>query len=299
MLGKLFSYDMKALSRILFPVHCAALALGVVGMLVAFWWNAYADTHSMYLPLASSEGGWFAEPKLNPDYQLIQTVCNAVTVLCWIAILCTTIATFIVPIHRFYSNLLTDEGHLTLTLPVSASQIVTAKALAALLWIVIDVAVITACGILTLLGVAGLEEFEAVINVVGSVYGILGGAFETITDQGVFYLPYQLKGLLFILLGFWSSVMIAYLAFTLGGRAQRRKVLAGILWYLGISWGASLVSSVVSSFVGIALGQGSDTLFFVTMFRAALNASFVMAVVEIVAAFLLTRYMLARKVDAA
>ena len=53
------------------------------------------------------------------------------------------IFTYIYSGYHFHKNVFTDQGYLTNTLPVTPSQLLLSKELAALLWLLIDVVVIS------------------------------------------------------------------------------------------------------------------------------------------------------------
>lgn len=107
MLGKLLKYEFKATSRIFIPLLLLLVILTPITKIM--------------ISLDIFKG--FAE--IIPTLTIM-----SYTVL--IIALCVT--AFIFMIYRFYKNLLTEEGYLMFTLPVSVHSIVLSKAIVAFFW---------------------------------------------------------------------------------------------------------------------------------------------------------------------
>lgn len=114
MLGKLLKHEMIALSRYLLPLHIIFLIASVIGHF----------TISLHI------GSY-------PKY-----VTALVIFAYFVLFIAISLTTFILVAMRFYKNLFTDEGYLTLTLPATAGQHLASKSLAAILWFMLDFAVI-------------------------------------------------------------------------------------------------------------------------------------------------------------
>ncbi|MFR1640611.1 MAG: hypothetical protein ACLSVD_16565 [Eggerthellaceae bacterium] len=142
MLEKLFKYDMKALSRVLVPLHIAALALAAVACICGFVGFSMGE--------ASMSSG-----SMSNAAELIAAAMLVALAFSVLGIFSATIATIVVIIHRFYKNLFTDEGYLTLTLPVTANQIMLSKVLAGSLWLLIDALVVLASAFAVSLAATG------------------------------------------------------------------------------------------------------------------------------------------------
>lgn len=232
MLGKLLKYDLKALSRVLIPVHLAALAVAAVACAAAF--TGYAVNE---LPAASASD--YTEP--------VTALAALVLVMGVLALACVAAATFIVILWRFYKNLFTDEGYLTLTLPAQPSQQLGSKLIAGLIWMVVDAVVVFACLVVI---IAAADGFTGALDLGSSVpYWVMRAS----TGYGMFGL-YQDPTLLELLGACLQTLaqmafglLMAYAAFSLGAAlAARHKVAAGIGLYVALSWGYGLLSGVVS-----------------------------------------------------
>ena len=231
MLGNLFKYDLRALSWVLVPLHVAVLGVAVVAGIAGFAGYVVGDS-----PMGD------ALPSTVPLSGMIM----AVFVLCLLAMFSASIATMIVIVHRFYCNVFTDEGYLTLTLPVSAHQIVLAKLLSGLLWMVVDVAVIFACGVAVSAAAYGFSMSslgETLPYWMLSVQG--GGSFGEGELVQVFVGAVN---------GFSQIVLVllaAYAAFSLGAVVSaRHKVAAGVAFFVLFAWLGGAFVGIVSVIAG-------------------------------------------------
>lgn len=225
MLGKLLKYDMKALSRVLIPVHIAAFAAGLVA--AACFFACYSIDDSMNV--------WSSSSGFSASFLIMLAMTGA---FCLFALFMASAVTLFAIVHRFYKNLFTDEGYLTLTLPVSANQQVASKLIAAMLWICIDAAIVGFCAYLASVAAMGFSgDFDETIPyfMLVSSYG-----FSSIASIVAFLLASATAALQAA-----TMVLTAYAAFALGSAlASKHKVAAGIGLFFALSWLAGLVHSI-------------------------------------------------------
>ena len=155
MLGKLFKYDMAALTRVLAPLHLAALGVALLAAVCGLAGNGLGQAAHQASGSAGKLFGMFA------GFAFMAFG------VCLFLLLVLTLATFFVAVHRFYANLFTDEGYLTLTLPVTAHQIVISKVLAAALWLLVDFLVVGACVAMVLFAMDVFSEILSRSDQVG------------------------------------------------------------------------------------------------------------------------------------
>ncbi len=233
MLGKLFKYDMRALSRPLVVLHLVVVALGVVATICGVV-------------------GWTIGEAPQPGYQAESFYTLAMMgvvvgmVFSVAGVLCAPPATLVIIIHRFYRSLFTDEGYLTFTLPVPNASHLLSKTLAGLIWLAIDFVVVFACA----------------LSVSGAIFGY-GSGFDLadslpmwfLSTIGVAFGDWQGSpawGFAQLSVGAVSTLATAYLAFTLGAIwASRHKVAAGIGLFAVITWGSGLILSLLSAAVTV------------------------------------------------
>ena len=231
MLGKLMKYDLGALSRILIPLHLAAVAVIVVGA------------------GAGLTGHWVSElpagALADPAEGAVLGLAVLVLLMAVLALGCLSLATLAVVLWRFYRNLFTDEGYLTLTLPATPAQQVWSKVLAGLIWMVVD-AVVVFAGLLVVMAAA--EGFGGATDLEDTLpYWILsyanGHGFGGVVPEGFLGVA---GTLLQTLVQMAFGLLMAYAAFALGAAlAARHKVAAGIGLYVALSWGYGLLSGAV------------------------------------------------------
>ena len=124
MLGKLFKYEWRSISKLLLPIHGFVL---LFALLSRFYFTISGGTDAL----------------LNTDSTIIGTLTMLLIFALVIVISSIAIFTYIYSGYHFHKNVFTDQGYLTNTLPVTPSQLLLSKELAALLWLLIDVVVIS------------------------------------------------------------------------------------------------------------------------------------------------------------
>ncbi len=231
MLGKLMTYELRALWK---P---AAIMLAI--MVVA----GIAGTACLGATRAISEVSWGAYGSLAAP-----TAGNATVVLFMGALFCgflvwaAVAAFYVFSAMRFYRTLFTDEGYLTLTLPVSTGKLVMAK-----FWVSYLVLAVFALVALLMYTLMALAISGGDVDAVTGVASMMGGWFAFAADGDG----------LSALLGYGNMLVtcayalgLAYGSLTLGAWwARRHKVAAAVGVYLGVGWVLSLVFSIAGVLV--------------------------------------------------
>lgn len=234
MLKKLFRYDFKALCRVLVPLHLAAVGVGVLASLAGFAGYSLSE-------LSHAFGD-----AIDQLVTLLEGLAALFIGLSMLLLFCATVTTFVVVIVRFYRNLFTDEGYLTLTLPVTAGQILTAKVLAGMLWMLIDAVVVLGC-----VGAvhAGAEGFTGDMSLASSLpVWLLGFSTNGIASLG------ESDITMLVALRWWAqtvlqmlfTLLLAYVSFALGASlAKQHKVAAGVGLFIGIWWAYGMIVGAI------------------------------------------------------
>ena len=157
---------------------------------------------------------------LNTDSTIIGTLTMLLIFALVIVISSIAIFTYIYSGYHFYKNVFTDQGYLTNTLPVTPSQLLLSKELAALLWLLIDVVVIS-ISIFILVGSTELFSNFSIFWRTLMRYASQTPLFTTLVIIALVLAPFLLIGILFF-------------SITLGNLASSHKVLASIGAYVGI-----------------------------------------------------------------
>lgn len=227
MLKKLLKHEFIATRRFFLPVYA-----GFAGLLVL-------DRLSMVLRDALRDQGGF----LNTLSSLLGGILIAASVL---AIIALALAPLIYSIVRFRRNLLSDEGYLSFTLPVTPAQHLWAKLLTTVVWGIVTLIVAIACGILFFLTVEPTETCK-VLEAIG---GAIPRAYKIIHGWAI-VLP--IVFLLAILTQFGNNILSLYSAMSIGQSASKHKVLTAVGVFFGITAAETAVLEV--------LGVGALTLF--------------------------------------
>lgn len=130
------------------------------------------------------------------------------------------IFTYIYNGYHFYKNVFTDQGYLTNTLPVTPAQLLLSKELVALLWLLIDVVVIS-ISIFILIG----------SNELFSNFGIFWSTLMRYASQTPLFTTFVIIALVlapFVIIG------MLFFSITLGNLSSSHKILASIGAYVGI-----------------------------------------------------------------
>lgn len=249
MVGKLFRYDLRAISRVLGPVHGAALALGIVACVCM--------ALAMHQIAAMSGAG--ANGALPPAdltmAGLTSSIAMMASMLCLGVAMCAPIAVVIVAAHRFYTSLFSGEGYFTFSLPASAGQIVWAKFLAVLVWGIIDAAVlgVVFAGYVVAFCSPFAPAGEA-LGYLGYALSVIAGGMPTLwqTDAGAVALLCT-AGCASSL----SGIAVVFFSFALGATATlRHRVAAGIGFYVALSMGVALVNGIIVTTLGFFASVG-------------------------------------------
>ena len=231
MLGKLFKYDMKQISRIMLPLLLLTFGTTIFGT------AALKTINEVVTPM---ENG-VAQNVLSSSLYMVFGI--SVFVLCAFAVM----AIFFT-VARFYKNLFTDEGYLTFTLPVNTSTIIMSKFWATVLWLAIAVVAIVAC-ILIYVSFGNAPRGE-VFNT--AFYKDFGDMLKVVMNKldfsdALFLSEAVVCGILQIAHG----VFMLFLAVTIGSIvAKKHKILASVGFYYIIN---SIVSTIMTAVVMICV----------------------------------------------
>ncbi len=184
-------------------------------------------------------------------YSIVNT--SSIVALC-ISILVCSVMCVAVGVTRFYKNLFTNEGYLTLSLPVSYAGQIFAKLITAVAF-----TAITAVGIIVSINVATLgdvshEVCKAFGYLVKKYFGYLG-------VNGAFYV---LEVIIMVIAIEAKSFLLLYACISIGQLAKKNRVLAAFgtffAYYL-ICQILGTVFIIVSETVGTGLWDWIDAFF--------------------------------------
>ena len=218
MLGKLFKYDFRAMSRVMRFVVLGILCLAVLLTMFAA-----------------------IQPQQNYDYyetrtadQITRQVLTGLTVLSALG-MGAGIAVIMVFIYvHYYRNLFSDEGYLTHTLPVKSWKILLSKLLSSVVWALIGYAAILAGLLIILLGV------------VPEAFPYIGETIDRIVEAGA--VGTVLLTLFGGLVNLCCGLLQVFLAITIGcAIANKHRIWAAIGIYAAISVVSYILNVIVSA----------------------------------------------------
>lgn len=214
MLGRLLKYEIKSTARIYLPLYLLLFLTAVLNKVFIS-----INSENLGIPMVISMTAYVS------------------------IIVAIVVITLVVTIQRFYKNLLTDEGYLMFTLPVSIDANILSKMLVAVLWNFTSMVV----SFFSILVLAADRDFvEAIVRSWNEMWAYLAGM-----DSAVYFVIFQ--GIVLFLLSLVVGILNLYVAMAIGHLVQKHRVAGS----LGAFFLIGLVEQIVSTvFIDIASNNG-------------------------------------------
>ncbi len=207
MVKKLFKEEMLSYTRNLTPIRLILIGIALLTRFIQFFEN---ESIAYDITFGSS------------------------VVVLVIAILVCLVMSVVICIRRFYSNLFTNEGYLTFTLPVNNDQIIISKLLGNLVQsFLTDITVVVSVMIAT----AG----EVLVELFKAAGFLLEHYFTALKVDGAFYI---FEFILLIIVSLISSFLLFYACITLGQTAKKHRVLAAVGIYFGYYYACQILGTI-------------------------------------------------------
>ena len=197
MVKKLMKYDFLAYLRSLIPMDLVLLGIAILTRLEQFFEN---QSTSYRIMIISS---------------VVALVIASIVALVMTAVLC---------ISRFYRNLFSAEGYLSLTLPVTHSQHILSKTISSIL-----ISIVTCLSVLISWSVASAGELFAEICKAGSYLFSL--AFSRFGTGHV--ILWVLEAVLLFIAVTAAFYLMMYACLTIGQLAKKNRILAAVGVFFG------------------------------------------------------------------
>lgn len=254
MLGKLMKHEWRSTSKM------GCLMLGAVAVVTLLGWLSFQAPAWQNLSGRGRGASWM-------------NVFSVFTLMMYAMLLaCCTFGFWIYLGVRFYRTMYTDQGYLTHTLPVSKHQILISKILISGLWT-----------LLLRIGVY-LSLFFIIFSMIWTIApesylpsDVFGAVWELLTEmESLFgFRAAHVLGMwiAFALLGGFTSNIFLFGGITLGQLMPRGRLLLGILFYILILVGDSMIVSLFRAFAntfGGYLRINLDLQFIVNLLVSAL-----------------------------
>ena len=277
MFSKLLKYDFINTRRYGLPLLFSILGTGILGAGFSFLFNR------------SLSAG-----RIPSALDVFLTVSSAfLFMLCIFALfaLCALMMVFMM-VH-FYKNLVTDEGYLTFTLPVSPANILCSKLFTAFVWNIL--AWIAAFCAFVILFIPFMDIFSMDWDAILSSLRQLASTLNLLDLQSWAALVLTLINLVFSCI---STILMIYTAIILGSViARKHKILAAMGLIFAISAVKSIVSSVVL-FFPLLLSSGTLLEMSVDGYMNLTNTlSILISAIFAISCFFLSKYLLEKKLN--
>lgn len=194
MVKRLFKYEISAAMRSLLAMEVIVLGIALLTRIVQFF-----EVDSV-------------------AYGIVRT--SAIVMLC-VSIIVSIIMSVILSIKRFYTNIFSAEGYLTMTLPATPTQHIIVKLVVAVLSVVGAILVSLLAGAVATMGEVFIEVCKAV-GYISKVY------FDSYGGHGI---AYVFEVILMLLVSLSSSLLIYYACISVGQMASKKRVLFAFVAY--------------------------------------------------------------------
>ena len=222
MLKKVMKYDLRASWRICAPLLLASGIVAVVCCALMYFTISLSDLESMIAAMLTVMGFY---------------------VIGVVAILILAIVAYFAVFVRYYRSMFTDEGYLTMVLPVKTSILFGAKVLSALVMNVIICAAAIASFLLAVAApmmLSDISEFSQIWRSLSSMLTSIGiGSTESVAIA---------VSIINVIVSFVEGIIIVMSSITIGSvLIGRYKIVGSIGIYLAVSFVHSLIMTVCES----------------------------------------------------
>lgn len=196
MVRKLIKHEFDAVGRSMFPMAVILLAMSFFTRIIQIF-EVQSRTYNIVL--------------------------GSAIVMLVIAMIVSLVMSVVISIKRFYTNMFTGEGYLTMTLPVTAVQHILTKLLVAFVSVAATVVAIIIAGSIATFGEVLVEIFKAIDYLADAYFKFFGG-------HGVAYI---LEALIALIVVVASQFLLYYACISVGQMAHKNRVLAAFGAYFG------------------------------------------------------------------
>lgn len=219
MVRKLIKHDIRAFARTMLPVEIIVVALGLFCRFIQF----FESRSTAYIIAQFSAVGAFV-----------------------IAILAALFMAFFTGVSRFYKNLFTNEGYLSMTLPVTPAQHILSKTVVSMIFTAITCLVIVLSVSVSMMGDLLFETVKAGNYLLGKLIRLIGGANFTF---------YTIEAVVFFCVFTARTFLLWYACLSIGQRAKKNRALAGV----GIFFAYYFIRQILGTVLVILMDAFAET----------------------------------------
>ena len=212
MLLRLLKQDLRATGRIMIVLYAAVLVLAAVSRLLSTFMDKTVGN------------------------MLILIFSRVISILFVIAVVACVVMAFVLMLIRFYRNLVTDEGYLMFTLPVTTGQLIWSKLLVSVLWVVVSAVVGVLASFILTVG-TNAQDVIFSLDLKELFRGFTGGESAVIIVLIV----------TLVLLYAAYTYLRCYAAMAIGQSFSSRKLLLSVVFYIVFGIAESIALTAVAS----------------------------------------------------
>ncbi len=216
MLGKLIKYELRATRRTMLPLYAALLVIALLTRL---------SMSSLFVQNGMAHHGLlnFIAVALGTAFGLLTFAVGFITLF--------------LMAQRFQKNLLGDEGYISFTLPVTASQNIAAKLIVSIVWFFSSFVVEILATIILTAQMRFLPHF----------FSSLFDFFKTFPEG---YAPHAVlwtvEGVLLVLSGMSLCILMVYASIALGHCFQKHRILMSLAAFLVLLMASQLIGHLLA-----------------------------------------------------
>ena len=259
MLRKLMKYEFMAMGRIFLPLFGALFIISII--------NRILGQFGLTVPSGIS---------------------LAISIILMVGIF---VLVFVLTIQRFWNNLLTSEGYLMMTLPVSTDRLILSKLLVASVWSIVSLIVVGISILIMTMTEIDSFQFSLIIdNLRNTPYS----AFEMTV--------LMLQVALFLILGLFSGILLLYACMSLSMLANRHRPLLSFGAFIAITTVLQIIIAILAV-ISMSIDAFSGLGIFLNALSHFAAAQLVIGIAIVSAAILcaifyaITRYMLKNRLN--
>ncbi len=222
MLKKLYKHEFYALFRSLLPIYAALLGFAVLSRITFLF---------------------------DIKNKIVDAVLGLSAVLYVFAIIAVFVVGLVIVVMRFYKHLLSHEGYLTFTLPVTPTQHITCKLVCGVTVTIIGF-ILVICSLL-ILG-AGTEILSEIFNGLKAAYNAV---IAYVSKAQIIIIAIEIIAL--SLISVFQQLLMYYASISIGQQFKNR-IAGAVISYICLYAAVQIIVSVIMSVVSIIIAGSAE-----------------------------------------
>ncbi len=224
MLGKLIKQELKATSKYLIPMFLILIVISLFNRVII---------------------------SLDIFHGVLRVIPAFINTIYIISVISAVIISFASMVLRFYKNLMSDEGYLMFTLPVSPKQLLNSKLIVSTLWTIVSV-----LAVLLSLFIAFATPDR--LQVLWQTIELNLAELKTSFGNGTILIIIEFILIMFI--GVIQNFLMFYFAIALGQLFNGRRLIGSFVAYFGINTISSIIIFAILLIGGLIMRTSLDEL---------------------------------------